>query len=110
MNTSSASFSSLGNSPSESFSLGERETSFAAISPELFLAFNFFINQTSFGGIAWRKAVDDKPQTNALDKNDLTSKPLHIKNQFTGSPAYKELKNLIATILLNSSTQKTKPE
>ncbi len=67
--------------------------------PELFWAFTILLNQSSLVDIAWRKATYDKKQVSTLEKDEATENPSYNKNKFTGSPAFKELKNLIVAIL-----------
>jgi hypothetical protein len=72
--------------------------SLPGISPELLWG----IIQGNFAQVAWRKAVHEKNQVSTHEKDALANKavyPAYNKSKFTGSPAFKELKNLILIIL-----------
>lgn len=82
-----------------SFSPEETQTPQAKISPELFWTFvDIFNNPNLLARIAKRQA-GSKNQASAFDRGELVNKPAHNKSKFTGSPAFKELKNLIVVIL-----------
>ncbi len=70
--------------------------------------------QNNFSQVAWRKAISPQKQVNTLntlDKDEAEHKPVYPtynQSKLTGSPAFKELKNLIITILSNN--RRTKPQ
>ncbi len=89
--------------PTPKLSQDETPGSHPVISPELFRFFFILINQNvAAADIAWRKATYPKePEIAKIAKDDASSNDYN-KSKLTGSPAFKELKNLIITILLSN--------
>lgn len=84
--------------------------SVADIHPALFLTFTALINQEKFANIAWRKATGSTSQTKPTsDKNGHNTNHFYARGLLTGSPAFKELKNLVVAIIL-SSNKRIKPQ
>ncbi len=76
-----------------------------SISPEFLWA----IIQKNFAQVAWRRATPPQKQASATQNDELGRKaiyPAYNKSKFTGSPAFKELKNLIIVILTSQTGQK----
>ena len=60
--------------------------------------------------IAWRKPISSKSQTESQTIGAAQSgNHFYAQSKLTGSPAYKELKNLIVAILLNNNAKNKPP-
>ena len=84
-------------SPPQSFSCA------ADLSPEC--VWNMIFT-SKMAEIAWRKPISGKSQA---ESQSTSNNHLYAQSKLTGSPAFKELKNLIVAILLNNSG-KNKPQ
>lgn len=76
-----------------------------SISPELLWA----VIQKNFVQVAWRRAIPPQKQASTSQNDELGHKaiyPTYNKSKFTGSPAFKELKNLIIVILTSQTSKK----